>query len=143
MQSAVHMEPHAIATAADLGRARVLLVEDDVSKRGALCRALIEDGHVVETAARGEEALARVERGKWFDVILCDAELPDLTAMDFRNRVAEFSLFQASRIVFLADAAGGPQINDLLASADNEVMQGPVQVGLVRDRVREAISSDD
>ncbi|MBI5536397.1 MAG: response regulator [Deltaproteobacteria bacterium] len=143
MQSAVHMEPHAIATAADLGRARVLLVEDDVTMRTELCRALIEDGHVVETATRGQEALARVERGKWFDVIFCDAQLPDVTAVDFRNRVAEFSLFQASRIVFLAEQAMGPHLNDLVASADNEVMRGPVQVELVRARVRQAISSDE
>lgn len=57
------------------GVASILLVEDDASVREAVTMALEGDGHRVETAASGEEALGRWRRSRP-DLILLDVMLP-------------------------------------------------------------------
>lgn len=54
---------------------RLLVVEDERASREALQKLLEEDGFAVETAASGEEALARLEAGLP-DVLVVDLTLP-------------------------------------------------------------------
>lgn len=56
----------------------VLLVDDQEDNLDA-ARALLEsEGHRVELAQGGTEALARVRAGQRFDVVLCDLGMPDM-----------------------------------------------------------------
>ena len=63
------------ATAADLHGARVLLVEDDPLNREVACELLHGEGLEVESAAHGEEAVAKV-RALAFDMVLMDMQMP-------------------------------------------------------------------
>ena len=59
--------------------ARVLVVDDSLVNRKLLERLLIRDGHVVETAADGREALERVRSDPGsLDVVLLDIMMPEL-----------------------------------------------------------------
>ena len=54
---------------------RVLIVEDDTKLAGLLRRALVEDGHLADIAATGDEALWRGRSGA-YDAIVLDVMLP-------------------------------------------------------------------
>ena len=54
---------------------RILVVDDDPIVCDSVRRMLAFDGHQVETATSGEQALALFEIGK-FDLILTDQEMP-------------------------------------------------------------------
>ena len=56
---------------------RILVVDDELLIRETVRRALVFDGHAVETAATGKEALCLFEQGK-FDLVLLDYEMPDM-----------------------------------------------------------------
>ncbi len=61
--------------------ASILLVEDDASVREAVAMALEGDGHRVETAVSGDEALQRWRRSRP-DLILLDVMLPGTDGLE-------------------------------------------------------------
>jgi len=69
------------------GPARLLLVEDDADVRELAARTLGRDGHRVETAGDGREALQRlVEAGDRFDAVIMDVMLPGLNGWTVYRR---------------------------------------------------------
>lgn len=56
---------------------RVLVVDDDPLVADSIRRMLSFDGHYVETARSGEEALAKFSEGR-FDLTLVDYEMPKM-----------------------------------------------------------------
>ena len=72
------MSPHtASPPPAQTGAARLLLVEDDVNLRLALCDNLEEEGYVVHTASTGPTGLDAGLNGT-FDIIVLDIMLPGI-----------------------------------------------------------------
>jgi two-component system NtrC family sensor kinase len=72
--------PPTIAALHDLTPMRgqtILLVDDEPGIVSALTRVLRRDGHIVDTAANGRQALARIE-GRVYDLILSDLRMPEL-----------------------------------------------------------------
>jgi DNA-binding NtrC family response regulator len=60
---------------------RVLVVEDQAIVRNLVVQVLVEEGHAVEAAETGEEALRRLER-ELYDLVLLDLALPGISGMD-------------------------------------------------------------
>lgn len=56
---------------------RILVVDDDPLVADSIRRMLLFDGHVVETAQGGEEALGLFTKGN-FDLTLVDYEMPKM-----------------------------------------------------------------
>jgi two-component system OmpR family response regulator/two-component system alkaline phosphatase synthesis response regulator PhoP len=54
---------------------RILVIDDESFVREAVKMMLAFDGHVVETAPNGQEALALFQQGK-FDVVITDLAMP-------------------------------------------------------------------
>ena len=68
--------------------ARVLVVDDEEGIRSFLAEALETDGHVVDQAPNGEEAL-RLLTGNAYDVLLTDLKMPGISGMDLLRRTRE------------------------------------------------------
>jgi len=56
---------------------RILVVDDELLICETVKRVLVFDGHIVETATNGREALAQFEKDK-FDLVILDYEMPDI-----------------------------------------------------------------
>jgi CheY-like chemotaxis protein len=63
----------------------VLLIEDDEGVRDSLAAILREDGHAVETASGGTEALRRLRELPLPTLILLDLMMPGMDGIDFRR----------------------------------------------------------
>jgi|GEM_PF-1361229 len=57
---------------------RILVVDDMPSVRSVVSRVLSHEGHVVETADRGQEALNRIAASS-FDLLVLDRAMPDMS----------------------------------------------------------------
>ncbi len=69
---------------------RILVVDDEMEIRRALSRALTARDYAVETAADGEEALARVEEFRP-DLLVLDLNLPRLDGREVCRRIRTWS----------------------------------------------------
>ncbi len=68
--------------------ARILIVDDDVSLLASLRSILEDEGHEVEEAVDGAQALRRFA-GRPSDLIITDVYMPEMNGIEFAMRVQE------------------------------------------------------
>ena len=79
---------------------RLLVIDDDFQIRRAFTRTLGRH-FSVECACAGEEALAMIDGGAVFDVILCDLHLARMSGRDLYDELARRSAEMAARFVII------------------------------------------
>jgi two-component system chemotaxis sensor kinase CheA len=65
------------------GPRRLLLIDDTPFFREVVKRYLVAEGHEVETAINGEDALKQLAKGREFDLIVSDIEMPVMDGWEF------------------------------------------------------------
>jgi len=71
-----------------MGRTKILIVDDELIMRESLLGWLERDGHYVETAASGEEALEKLKATR-FNILLVDIKMEGMSGMDVLRQVKE------------------------------------------------------
>lgn len=89
-----------------MSRPRILIVEDDRTVSVAL-RRLLHRTHEVELAKDGQEALAIIQRGERFHVIVSDVAMPQMTGIELYEHVVREAPEQARGFVFLTGGVQG------------------------------------
>ncbi|MDP2313896.1 MAG: sigma-54 dependent transcriptional regulator [Pseudomonadota bacterium] len=69
-------------------RSRILVVDDEPSIRKVLQAHLARDGHAVETATDGGEAITRLE-GEPFDLVITDLKMPGVGGLELLAHVRQ------------------------------------------------------
>ncbi len=83
-------QPLPLPSPGEGGRARILLVEDEASVRGVLCRFLRRAGYVVVEAEDGVQGLERFRAaGGAFDAVVTDVLMPRMTGTDMARQIVE------------------------------------------------------
>ncbi len=67
----------------------ILIVDDDIDIRDAMCLVLEHGGYQTLSASNGEEALQALRRGASIDLILLDMMMPVMDGWGFRNSQAD------------------------------------------------------
>ena len=81
--------------------AKVLVVDDEPAIRLLLQAILAQEGHDVDTAADGVEALAAV-RGELPDVVLLDLAMPNMDGWHFLEELRTLGLRSRVRIIIVS-----------------------------------------
>ncbi len=74
-----------------MSKTRIIVVDDELIIRESLAGWLERDGHHVETAASGEEALEKIAAAH-YDIMLVDIKMEGLSGLDVLNAVNERDL---------------------------------------------------
>lgn len=75
------------ADAAGAPPLRILVVEDNPDLRQLVCELLCNFGHDAMPVGSAEDALAELDAGAGFDVLLSDVSLPGMSGIDLARRV--------------------------------------------------------
>ena len=67
---------------------KILIVDDELIMRESLSGWLERDGHAVQTAASGEEALEKIKKAH-FDILLVDIKMEGISGLDVLRKVKE------------------------------------------------------
>jgi DNA-binding NarL/FixJ family response regulator len=111
-------------------RARVLIVEDE-RLLGEAMTEFLGDDHDVELVTTVAAAIRRLRDDASFEVVLCDAQLPDGNAAQIFDDYCGAWPQRANRFVFVTGGSDGGPVRDLLASGRHRVVRKPFDLDAV------------
>ena len=118
----------------DEARGYVLIVDDEMMMRSVLQRVLGKQ-HILTCPKTSPEALALIDGGMRYDLILCDLMMPLLSGPAFYAELVRRHPDQARRTAFLTGGAVNPEILEFLHSSQNPCIQKPFDSIQLRDAV--------
>ena len=91
--------------------ARILVVEDDRDLNNAYCIILRNEGHEIETAFDGKEALAKL---KHFtpDLILLDLLMPVMGGLEFLQNYDLLKTHQNVKVLIFTNMENSPEVSE-------------------------------
>jgi two-component system NtrC family sensor kinase len=102
---------------------RVLIIDDEPAVAAALGRML--EGHQVEIAHGGPQALKLLLHEPGYDIIFCDLLMPERTGMDVYEEVAAQLPALASRFIFMTGGGFTPRAREFIARGQHRMLDKP------------------
>lgn len=121
---------------------RVLVIDDEPLLGEAVARALSRDNQVV-VARDAAEAVARLQRGERYDVVLCDLMMPYMDGIDFHRHVAVTLPAEADRIVFITGGAITVRIESFFRRVPNLLLEKPIDLEGLRALIERRVRGDN
>jgi CheY-like chemotaxis protein len=129
--------PSVAGVQATAPRLRVLVVDDDPLVAKAAARTLARL-HEVAVSGSAAAALARLEAGERFDVILCDLMMPQMTGMELHEVLRRLHPELADRVVFITGGAFTDRAGAFLREVPNACVEKPFDPAQLREVVAQA-----
>jgi len=131
-----------IAPATASGRPRVMIVDDDVRVARAFERVLRRD-YELTLASCGADALAAIAAGTWYDAIVTDVMMPNMTGLELFDRIESLAPEQAARVIFLTGGSFTAQSQSRLETSGNLQLQKPVTGQELRACIAKVVARDE
>jgi PAS domain S-box-containing protein len=131
------VEPPVVPAAVPGGR--ILVVEDELMVRNTIERSLTKE-HQLTLVESAPEALALIDSGRRFEVILCDLMMPRVSGMELHQVLNERYPEQARRMIFVSGGAYVPEAVSFLRTMERRHLEKPFSPQLLRSTVREKIA---
>lgn len=120
--------------------ARLLVVDDDPPVRALLVEILIREGHTVDAAAHGREALALLAQ-RLYDLIVSDLKMPHLDGAGLYEEVSARWPQMLHRLLFMTGSAMLPEYAAFLARERPALLMKPWDVTALSRVVRTMLSA--
>jgi CheY-like chemotaxis protein len=111
---------------------KILVADDDALGRRLMHLILTKEGHRVELAANGLEALEAVKRDQ-FDIVFMDLHMPDMDGMEASRQIRAWEKGGSHTFIVALTASYLPEIGESLfdAGMDNYISK-PLDVAQVQ-----------
>jgi signal transduction histidine kinase/BarA-like signal transduction histidine kinase len=119
--------------------ASILVVEDEAQLASAVVDALRDVGYVVDYAADGEEALAKVHT-QAYDLVVCDLKMPRLDGKAFYRELEGAAPALATRVIFVTGDVAGTDAEQFLKESGCRWLAKPFRLRDLLKAVREALA---
>jgi signal transduction histidine kinase/ActR/RegA family two-component response regulator len=126
-------------TPAPVAPKAILVVDDERDLAEVLVEELEGDGHQVEIASNGAEALRRLER-RAFDLVVSDTKMPLLDGIDLYREIERRFPALRRRIIFVTGDVLDPEKRRLLESTGAPFLAKPFELSDVRNAVRRQLA---
>jgi two-component system NtrC family sensor kinase len=132
-------QPDAASVSASLV-GTILIVDDEAGITRGLARLLRRDGHTVDTASNGRQALAMLHAHR-YDLILCDLRMPELDGPSLYRVVAEHHPHLLARFIFLTGDTLGADARTFLEQTGVPRLVKPFSAAEGRRVVQQALAT--
>lgn len=119
-------------------RGRVLVVDDNSISRDLLSKWLTHQGHEVEEARGGVEAIALIRRNH-YDVILLDLVMPDKNGLEVLEVLAAEGRIGLAPIIMLSASDELDRVEECIERGAEDYMIKPFHMVLLKARIRVAL----
>lgn len=122
------------AVRSEVGARSILVVDDESSIQALLRDVLSMDGHQVDIAGSGAEALRHMFH-RQYDLIITDIKMPEMSGQEFHRRVLDIDREQAERMVFITGDTVNVATRQFLQRVSNPCLAKPFKLGDIREIV--------
>ena len=123
-------------------KTRILVVDDDALLTRFLVEALTGDGHEVDVAHDGHDALQQLE-GRAYDLILSDLRMPQMDGVELYRRLERDRPEAARHVMFLSGASEASEYEDFLNWVPVPRLTKPVDLPNLQRLVRLSVGVGD
>lgn len=113
---------------------RILVVDDNGSNREFLARRLVRDGHVVDTAEGGLQALEMVD-SEAYDVILLDLMMPGVSGFEVLTRLKEEPQHADIRVIMISGFNEMESMVRCIEAGADDYLPKPINATLLSARI--------
>jgi signal transduction histidine kinase/ActR/RegA family two-component response regulator len=131
--------PSATDTAPSGGTKTILVVDDERDLAEILVEALGREGHRVEIAGNGADALRRLEQ-HGYDLVVSDTKMPVMDGVELFHEIERRFPLLRKRIVFVTGDVLDAEKRRFLESSGAPFLTKPFDLGEVRRVVRRALT---
>jgi two-component system NtrC family sensor kinase len=117
-----------------MGRARILVIDDERAVRDLISDALNIEGHEVFTAENGKEGLDLIGQYR-FDLVFCDLRMPEMDGQALYEEVQRDHPQVLKRIVFVTAQANSADYGPFLRETGIPVIEKPFTLSQLRQAV--------
>ena len=121
-------------------RVKLLVVDDEPYICTAIQRLLRRE-HRVTALTTVREALALLETGERFDVILSDLMMPEQNGEDFYKELHRVAPDQAKRMIFMTGGAFTPRSEEFLRSSPVPQVAKPISLEMLQGAIRQVVDA--
>jgi signal transduction histidine kinase/ActR/RegA family two-component response regulator len=132
-------EPTAVEAPAPVGSKAILIVDDERDLAEVLVEELEGDGHQVEIAANGADALRRLER-RAFDLVVSDTKMPLMDGLELHREIERRFPALQHRIIFVTGDVLDAEKRRFLESTGAPFLMKPFDLSDVRNVVRRQLA---
>jgi two-component system NtrC family sensor kinase len=122
-------------------RSRILVVEDESALAQLLVESLSADGHRIETAANGAEALERIGQHR-YDIIISDLKMPSMDGRQLFEEVTRLDPSLARRMIFSTGDVASRGTQDFLKRVQAPLLLKPFDLREVHRMVAELLAKE-
>ncbi|MBN7796054.1 response regulator [Parahaliea mediterranea] len=116
----------------------ILAVDDRRENRELVARYLARSGHLVVTAASGEEALRTLEQSD-VDVVLLDLVMPEMDGREVLRRIKEHEDWRATPVIVISGHQDMEDIIDCIEAGADDYLFKPFNPVLLQARIKAGI----
>jgi signal transduction histidine kinase len=131
--------PSVTRPVASVAGASILVVEDEAALASAVIEALKDAGYVVDRAADGEEAMAKVNEHA-FDLVICDLKMPRLDGQSFYRMLSAAVPSLAKRVIFVTGDVAESDAEAFLEESGCRWFAKPFRLGDLLRAVRDGLT---
>ena len=117
-----------------MGRARILVIDDERAVRELISDALKIEGHDVHTAENGREGLDLIGASR-FDLVFCDLRMPEMDGPQLYEEIQRDYPQVLKRIVFVTAQAASADYGPFLRTTGIPVIEKPFTLSQLRQMV--------
>ncbi len=91
--------------------AKILIVEDETYQRELYCLELTEEGHVVQTANNGKEAVEKISKEN-YDIVIMDIRMPCMDGCEALEKI--YSIKPTQKVIIYSAYSDSKKIHSTL-----------------------------
>lgn len=122
-----------------VAKARILVVDDEVTVRDLLKRTLEEEGHKVECVDNAADALELVQK-KRYSLILLDVKMPGMSGPELYRRMEKITKSLPRRVVFVTGDVIGTGTQEFLKKTRARYIAKPFDVAQIKKEINSILA---
>jgi CheY-like chemotaxis protein len=122
-----------------VGKAKILVVDDERVIRDLVKRVLAEEGYEVDTVDNAADALKKIE-GKRYNLILLDIKMPGLDGVELYKRIQKIARSLARRVVFITGDIMGAATEKFLSETKAAHIDKPFDAEQLKREVKRTLT---